>query len=472
MKSTLRFLLALALVLGVCPQAWAPDFSIDQQPSEIPPMMADPGDILVPGTAPIVDDGDGFPGAPLTLAVPGVAPGIPYDTDAWTLAIPVDPMVPPSMGLIFSLDDGDVGPGVGIPDRQTELFLANPPFPPGAGFSFTNGTEVLLGLLGNPPPTLLDDDIDAYETLPTPGPMQAFFSADFDAPAGLDPGDIYSTFLAGVPPALQCDDVTQMGIAPNESTPVDLDALAVIPASYCMPYFGAVPWCFLFSVDGVPTPPFGLDPGDIYITGCTGASVRFVDDVTGLGLAPNETWNVDIDALSVDDGVALAPVPCRDIDGDWYWDIAGGGTDCDDTDPSTFPGAAELCDGKDNDCDLNVPGDEVDDDSDLFVECDPWLGPIGPILGGNDCDDTDPNVNPNVPESDAAGNCSDGADNDCDGKPDSADPDCTGGGCAGGAEASVQGSHGAKQGSLLNLMAFLLIPVAVSSGLVFAHRRR
>jgi glucose/arabinose dehydrogenase/PKD repeat protein len=39
-----------------------------------------------------------------------------------------------------------------------------------------------------------------------------------------------------------------------------------------------------------------------------------------------------------------------DRDGDGFASIADGGTDCDDTDPTVFPGAPELCDGKDNDC--------------------------------------------------------------------------------------------------------------------------
>jgi hypothetical protein len=41
-----------------------------------------------------------------------------------------------------------------------------------------------------------------------------------------------------------------------------------------------------------------------------------------------------------------------------------------------------------------------------------------------DCDDSDSNVNPNVEESLAGGNCTDGKDNDCDGSTDGDDPAC------------------------------------------------
>ena len=44
--------------------------------------------------------------------------------------------------------------------------------------------------------------------------------------------------------------------------------------------------------------------------------------------------------------------PCHDADGDTYFDIACGGTDCNDSDSHTYPGAPDdTCDGVDNDCD-------------------------------------------------------------------------------------------------------------------------
>jgi hypothetical protein len=70
--------------------------------------------------------------------------------------------------------------------------------------------------------------------------------------------------------------------------------------------------------------------------------------------------------------------------------------DCDDNDDTSYPGALELCDGLDNDCDGVVPGDEEDGDADTYLACE-------------DCDDNDETAYPGAPE------LCDGHDNDCDG---------------------------------------------------------
>jgi len=117
-----------------------------------------------------------------------------------------------------------------------------------------------------------------------------------------------------------------------------------------------------------------------------------------------------------DDGLSfLAYYP--DTDGDNFGsgtpqssctDLGGGfstaGNDCDETDPAINPGATETCDGIDNDCDgfanVDGPGSEVDQDNDAYRICE------------GDCNDLQPLANPGQAE------LCDGYDNDCNGLAD------------------------------------------------------
>jgi len=83
--------------------------------------------------------------------------------------------------------------------------------------------------------------------------------------------------------------------------------------------------------------------------------------------------------------------------------------DCADGDPNAYPGATELCSGVVENCGAALSDLETDDDGDFYVECAGWVG-VGPIVGGDDCDDTNAAVSPGGTE--APNN---DLDEDCDG---------------------------------------------------------
>lgn len=99
-----------------------------------------------------------------------------------------------------------------------------------------------------------------------------------------------------------------------------------------------------------------------------------------------------------------------DFDGDGVLAIICGGADCDDRDANRYPGNAEVCDtaGHDEDCDPSTVGPR-DTDGDGFLDencCND--DPSGGRICGRDCDDSIPSVRPTAPEV-----CND-RDDDCD----------------------------------------------------------
>jgi hypothetical protein len=111
-----------------------------------------------------------------------------------------------------------------------------------------------------------------------------------------------------------------------------------------------------------------------------------------------------------------------DADGDGFEAVSVGGNDCDDTLAEVHPGAPEVCNGIDDDCDGLVDPDGgvtdggvfyVDSDGDGFGAIDAPIAACqvreGLSLSSDDCDDTLQTVSPNGTE-----RCND-LDDDCDG---------------------------------------------------------
>lgn len=123
--------------------------------------------------------------------------------------------------------------------------------------------------------------------------------------------------------------------------------------------------------------------------------------------------------------------PCQDNDGDGYGNPGqidctnGVQLDCNDANSNIFPGAEEICDGLDNDCDTIVDEDVTttfyqDSDGDTFGNAasttQACSAPMGYVSNNDDCDDLDENINPNIVEI-----CEDSIDNNCDGLTDDED---------------------------------------------------
>ncbi len=125
------------------------------------------------------------------------------------------------------------------------------------------------------------------------------------------------------------------------------------------------------------------------------------------------------------DGVAgfvITPGDTEDDDRDGYADATCGGDDCDDEDPYNHPGGIELCDGLDNDCDGMADEAATDVDWYLDADRDGYGDPgdvvsscerqVGRVLRGGDCADANPVIHPGMVE-----RCN-GVDDDCDGTVD------------------------------------------------------
>ena len=160
----------------------------------------------------------------------------------------------------------------------------------------------------------------------------------------------------------------------------------------------------LDSVDCNPTNST-IYPGAVEIANdgidqdCNGSDLVIATDTDGDGV-PNSLDNcptVANPAQTDTDSDGLGDACDPDDDNDGFADAV----DCNPTNPTIYPGATEVADGRDNDCDTLVDeGLPVDNDGDGF------FGPPG----GIDCNDADSTIYPGAVEI-----ANDGIDQDCNG---------------------------------------------------------
>ncbi|NIW29876.1 MAG: hypothetical protein GWN25_22740, partial [Actinobacteria bacterium] len=143
-----------------------------------------------------------------------------------------------------------------------------------------------------------------------------------------------------------------------------------------------------------------------------GNAMAFV--ISGSGRRTAEAYDGDRNRAPV---LEIGYLCADDLDGDGF----ACQLDCDEEDPGVHPGAAEICDGRDNDCDGAVDeGDAVDAplwyadfDGDGYGNAALTLNacarPAGWAAAAGDCDDFHAAVHPGAPD------LCDGLDNDCDG---------------------------------------------------------
>lgn len=201
-----------------------------------------------------------------------------------------------------------------------------------------------------------------------------------------------------------------------------------------------------------------------------GAATFKVNSVTSVPEIPTE-WPGEFNSSSSSAGVAvdcegkyyypdddgdghgsadpnLREMSCEPVEG--LIDVGG---DCDDNDDKSYPGATEICDNKDNDCD-GEPDEGLepglyfrDDDRDGFARGTSGGASIftcndneGYAKERGDCDDNNKDVRPGAKEI-----CND-IDDDCNGEVDDDCEDEASGGASGGSGSGGSGSGGSASG--------------------------
>jgi hypothetical protein len=373
-------------------------------------------------------DGDGF-GGPVTTVAAG-APG-PDWTSVFGDCDDDDVLVNPSA-------DDDLCDGVdddcdGLVDDDVPAgdLVAWHPDADGDGEGRQSSTPVVACF---PPVGHVDNAADCNDLDPSVSTdaSEVCDGIDNDCDGLMLPDEMSDADLDGVPTCLDCDDADPErfpgnpevcdGIVDNDcdGRPTDIDAdldndgFSVCEGDPDDDDDARFPPTFLWYADGdgdgvgagTPVSSTTRPPGHVVQNGdCDDAAPAVFP-----GALDDACDGVDQNCNGIDgDDATNPPVYYFDGDGDGFGRstasieacdapagfVAADG-DCNDGDPDTFPGAPELCDGRDNDCVGGVPANETTDGD----------GDQRPVCA--DCDDTDPDTYDGAPEI-----CDGRPNNDC-----------------------------------------------------------
>ena len=271
---------------------------------------------------------------------------------------------------------------------------------------------------------LIDDDCDAHVDEGTG--VMLFTDADRDGygdsamATSMHCGDAVGYSARG----LDCND-TSVAVHPGQPELCDMidnDCDMIVDENTA-----AVTWYVDHDGDGYGTT---TQPTLSSCTPQTGYSLLGTDcddDTTARSPRAPEVCNALDDDCNGRADYAIAPGDLEDDDADHSPDLHCGaplGADCNDRDPLALPGAPEICNGRDDDCDGHIDEDATsatfhhDGDHDGYgdpgttvIAC---FSPMEYVLDASDCDDTSPTRHPGALE------LCNASDDDCDGTIDEA----------------------------------------------------
>jgi MYXO-CTERM domain-containing protein len=370
------------------------------------------------------------------------------DNSLGNYSLSFEPGDPATSGCVEICDDGIDNEGDGLTDCDDDDCLGDPACPEICDNTADDDGDLLVDCDDDGCwdfPTCCDDDADGFDDVACGGtdcndrsfdPLDADLDGWSDScdqcPAGDDASDPDGD---GAPTA--CDDCPSIA---NDQADVDADGIG----DACDNCLGNSPDSDGDGMpdvcDPCPNIAFEADDdgdGSVSCLDCDDLDpLRNANDVDadGVSTCAGDCWDgdalvqpgatelpdgidEDCDAL-VDEGTAWF-----DDDGDGFTEAGG---DCDDASAAVNPGAVETCDGVDQDCDARIDDGTpcADDDGDGWCEAGCTDGSIA-----GDCADGDAAAHPGAAE--IPGN---GVDDNCDGSTDGGITDADGDGYAASAD--------------------------------------